>query len=179
MTHFYLANKYDPQNLPYYGRYIDNALKTKNNIQVARGLTALIDTLEKQRQVSIAFPKLDDERVYPFLTKESLGCVLDGLTSEPCFSKVFYLLGLPMIKTNQELAIRFLEAARDMSPKYGYFYAELASVYRHEIKNEIKVSEIVTQCLAVVGGPFEHCRSLTKMGLPLPGFYKTKILNIL
>lgn len=178
MTHFYLANKYDPQNLTYYGQYIKYALATNNKKQVARGLLALIDTLEKQQKKLIISPALDDERVYPFLTKEALSCILEGSISRVCFSKIYYLIGLSMLKLIPDEGIEFLRAARDIAPNYGYYHIELASAYKYVLKNEEKYLETIDNCIETSIAR-DHCKKEDKSGVSRPGFYKTKILKIL
>ncbi len=93
------------------------------------------------------------------------------------YAKIYYQLGLEILTKYPEATRLLWAAARDISPTWGYYHAELASLEKNTFSNHEGSTSILVKCQSHAA-PRKQCEALTVSGVNEIGFYKDNILAI-
>jgi len=91
-------------------------------------------------------------------------------------SQLYYLLGLSVMDNHPKITEQFWTAARNLSPDWGYFHEELASLHYYILGDKQKSREILIACQRNKFAA-EQC-IIDRNQIHIPGFYKNQIEEI-
>jgi O-antigen ligase len=101
----------------------------------------------------------------------------DYITNTDYLSVIYYLLGLELINDKPELTEKLWTLARDVSPGWGYFHVELASLKKNVFKDDKKAKQTLNDCKKDQFSK-EQCLGSEKDGLEKIGYFKKYIMAI-
>lgn len=170
---YYLqALKWDPQNCSLLSEYL--AFESAGNATAAG---ALLDRVAGW--YGIDGSAFMTPAVYTAITPEFIREQPPTTLVSNYLAKTAYFLGLSLREKNLPATIGLWKTAVLAGPDWGYYYAELASVYKYDARDEPASKKILTDCQKR-HYPAELCRVSLQYynDLPLPGTYEAEIQNI-
>jgi O-antigen ligase len=162
----------DPQNTAYFRAYYSSLVQKKDY----DGILALFDVLRNtyMTDTSMAreiYRRLQDQKEKVF-TEESVDFLRTPPDIRNGLSKMFYFFGLKFLQDDPATTKLFWEAAREVSPQLGHFYAELAGLYYTE-GAEREARQVLLECQAYQY-PKKQCE-LVPWPPPAPGSLRQNI----
>jgi O-antigen ligase len=166
----------DPQNTQYLHTYLLTPFQQNSGDQSEKTLFDITEVLfpnEKQIIATLLQKPPDIEQIY---TKEFIESMSIQSTVGEYISKLYYALGLEIINDDPDSALLLWTIARDISPGWGHFHVELASIEYYLFKNLQKAEDILKQCQNYYY-PAQQCKN-AQNNIQYPGSLKKEIQNI-
>jgi O-antigen ligase len=138
---------YDPQNIQYRTGFVTHLLEGKNTVAIGGLIKQLGESVlpEKSksavRQIQFTSPAIT--ALYTSSLFEDVG---QPKTVAEYFSKTAYFLGLSLVNSDPILTRALWALARDASLGWGYFPAELASLYYYHFHDEQGAKQVLLDC---------------------------------
>lgn len=146
---FKRATTKDPQNVEYFGEYMDALIG-----QGAQDEAAIVLGVD---------PSLSS-----YLTKELFLDVGRPERKSEYFAKLYYFLGLAVLPENPTQTKSLWTEARNLLPWWGHFHVELASLYKNYLHDEEEVENILRECQKYESSR-EQCRQAQVNGVAAVG----------
>lgn len=174
---FEIAIARDPQNLSYYKEFINFLLREKSGKKIGEVIVSLKNA--SPLGVDSPPPVVDflSTEITVYYTDSFFGDIEGTQANKEYLSKLYYLLGLSLLKKNPIWTQALWTSARDLSPSWGYFHMELAALQYFVLKDVSAAKKVLEHCQRFVY-PASWCRATTLQMLRLPGALEKNIRAI-
>jgi hypothetical protein len=162
---------FDPQNAVPLRSYLKVVFDLQPQSKVAETLSSL-----HSQNVYSPLP-FNDPNVIKLLTPSFFKSLPTQATTVPEFlSQFYYSIGLDLLPTDPNITLQFWTEAKDLSPGWGYFHEELASVEYYSFGKKDKARIILENCQYYESAK-DQCSQAIEMIHP-PGYFKQYIIDI-
>lgn len=159
----------NPQSTSLFIDYYSSLIKNNNTEESAGLFSRLITNYVSDQNLRsrLLIDVKNPTATVPY-TEQSISFFGVPTNMKEGLSKILYYFGLHVISQNPQMTKDFWEAARDLSPQWGHFHVELASLYQQYFHDNNKAAEILTGCMYYVS-PRVQCENALQYGIPAVG----------
>jgi O-antigen ligase len=164
---------WDSLNTRYFYQYSLSTIKNTKNELAFRDLLKKTQSLYPLESQLVQKLILNPNTIDKYYSADLIKSAGDQGSVGEYLSKIYYLLGLEMIKTNPNNALVFWMLARNISPGWGHFHVELASLEQYVFSDQNKAKAVLVDCVKYESAAKQCVGSME--GLERPGSQKNKI----
>ena len=174
------ALMYDPQNTQYTSGFIERLLEENNKVAIGMVIERIGESVlpEKSRPAARQIP-FTSPAIRALYTPSLFKDVGDTGSRSEYLAKIYYFLGLSLIDKRPEQTRVLWTLARDSAPEWGYFPAELASLYVYAFNDPAEAKRVLLDCQKDPYSKELCCVTLEYFSdMPVVGTYKSDIFQI-